>query len=226
MKKLRMIIDIIMVVLLPLLMAYSLIGEKLHEILGISIFALFIAHHIINRKWWTGLFKGKYNSVRILNTVVNLFLAIFMILQPISGILMSKYILKNVMISGTASTMRKIHMTLAYWGFVILCFHLGLHIKAMSAKISKHMHKAVRVIITVLFLLIAAYGVYAFKKRGLGDYLMMKVMFAFFDYKESKVRFLLDYAAIMVLFGELAYLIQSVLGELAGIRLEIGRRRN
>ncbi|MBQ9609102.1 MAG: hypothetical protein IJV15_16120 [Lachnospiraceae bacterium] len=38
---------------------------------------------------------------------------------------------------------------------------------------------------------------------------MMKVMFAFFDYKESKVRFLLDYAAIMVLFGELAYLIQS-----------------
>ncbi|MBQ8913268.1 MAG: DUF4405 domain-containing protein [Lachnospiraceae bacterium] len=211
MKKLRMIIDIIMVVLLPLLMAYSLIGEKLHEILGISIFALFIAHHIINRKWWTSLFKGKYNSVRILNTVVNIFLAIFMILQPISGILMSKYILKNVMISGTASTMRKIHMTLAYWGFIMLSFHLGLHIKAMSAKISKYMNKAVRVIIAVLFLLIAAYGVYAFKKRGLGDYLMMKVMFAFFDYKESKVRFLMDYAAIMVLFGELAYLILSAL---------------
>ena len=226
MKKLRMIIDILMVVLLPLLMAYSLIGEKLHEILGISIFALFIAHHIINRKWWTSLFKGKYNSVRILNTVVNIFLAIFMILQPISGILMSKYILKNVMISGTASTMRKIHMTLAYWGFIMLSFHLGLHIKAMSAKISKYMNKAVRVIIAVLFLLIAAYGVYAFKKRGLGDYLMMKVMFAFFDYKESKVRFLLDYAAIMVLFGELAYLIQSFLGKSAEIRSEIGQRRN
>ena len=209
MKKLRMIIDILMVVLLPLLMAYSLIGEKLHEILGISIFALFIAHHIINRKWWMSLFKGKYNSVRILNTVVNLFLAVFMILQPISGILMSKYILKNVMISGTASTMRKIHMTLAYWGFIMLSFHLGLHIKAMSEKINKHMNKAIRTVIAVLFLLIAAYGVYAFKKRGLGDYLMMKVMFAFFDYKESKVRFLLDYAAIMVLFGELAYLIQS-----------------
>ena len=226
MKKLRMIIDILMVVLLPLLMAYSLIGEKLHEILGISIFALFIAHHIINRKWWTILFKGKYNSVRILNTVVNLFLAVFMILQPISGILMSKYILKNVMISGTASTMRKIHMTLAYWGFVMLSFHLGLHIKAMSEKINKHMNKTVRIIIAVIILFIAAYGVYAFKKRGLGDYLMMKVMFAFFDYKESKVRFLLDYAAIMVLFGELAYLIQSFLGKSAEIRSEIGQRRN
>ncbi|MBQ9279294.1 MAG: hypothetical protein IJ224_11755 [Lachnospiraceae bacterium] len=144
MKKLRIIIDMMMVALLPLLMAYSLIGEKLHEILGISIFALFIAHHI----------------------------------------------------------------------------------KAMSTKIGKHMNKAVRVIITVLFLLIAAYGVYVFKKRGLGDYLMMKVMFAFFDYKESKVRFLLDYEAIMVLFGELAYLMQSFLGKSAEIRSEIGRQRN
>ena len=59
MKKARMIIDILMVMLLPLLMAYSLIGENIHEVLGVCMFALFIAHHVINRKWWTGLFKGK-----------------------------------------------------------------------------------------------------------------------------------------------------------------------
>ena len=57
MKKARMIIDILMVVLLPLLMAYSLIGENVHEVLGICMFALFIAHHVINRKWWTSIFK-------------------------------------------------------------------------------------------------------------------------------------------------------------------------
>ena len=106
MKKVRMTIDIMMVVLLPLLMAYSLIGENIHEVLGICMFALFIAHHVINRKWWPGIFtpkraeemngghfrhKGKYNAVRILNTVVNLLLAVFMLLQPVSGILMSKY---------------------------------------------------------------------------------------------------------------------------------------
>lgn len=116
MKKVRMIIDILMTILLPVLMAYSLVGEQAHEILGLCMFALFIAHHVINRKWWTGLFKGKYNAVRILNTLVNLFLAVFMVLQPVSGILMSKYILKNVTIDGTASVMRTTHMTLAYWG--------------------------------------------------------------------------------------------------------------
>lgn len=198
-----------MVVLLPLLMAYSLIGENIHEVLGICMFALFIAHHVINRKWWSGIFKGKYNAVRILNTVVNLFLAVFMILHPVSGILMSKYVLKEVTISGASSTLRTIHMTFAYWGFIMMSFHLGLHIRTISAKMKSCMNKVVRTVITVLFLLIAIYGVYAFIKRGIGDYLLMKVMFAFFDFSESRVRYLLDYAAVMVLVAEIAFWVQN-----------------
>ena len=85
-----MIIDILMTMLLPVLMAYSLVGEQAHEILGMLMFGLFVVHHVImiNRKWWTGLFRGKYNAVRILSTVMNIFLAVFMIMQPVSGILM------------------------------------------------------------------------------------------------------------------------------------------
>ena len=139
MKKARITIDILMVVLLPLLMAYSLIGENVHEVLGVCMFALFIAHHVINRKWWSGLFQGKYNAVRILNTAINLLLAVYMILQPVSGILMSKYVLKEVTISGASGTLRMIHMTLAYWGFVLMSFHLGLHIRAIAAPFTKKM---------------------------------------------------------------------------------------
>ena len=46
-----MIIDILMTMLLLVLMAYSLVGEQVHEILGVLMFGLFIAHHVINRKW-------------------------------------------------------------------------------------------------------------------------------------------------------------------------------
>ena len=83
-----MIIDISMTVLLPLLMAYSLIGEKFHEIAGTAILVLFVIHHIINRKWYGALFKGKYNARRVFQTVLDMLLLIFMILQPVSGILM------------------------------------------------------------------------------------------------------------------------------------------
>lgn len=209
MKKARMMIDVLMVVLLPLLMAYSLIGENVHEILGICMFVLFIAHHGINRKWWTSLFKGKYNAVRILNTAVNLFLAVFMILQPVSGIFLSKYVLKEITISGASSTLRTIHMTFAYWGFLMMSFHLGLHVKAVSAKLRRKMKKEVKYALAVFFFLVAIYGVYAFIRRGIGDYLFMRVMFAFFDFGESRVSFLLDYAAIMVLVAEIAYWIQA-----------------
>ena len=41
-KHIRTVVDMAMIVLLPMLMAYSLIGEKLHEIIGTILFALFI----------------------------------------------------------------------------------------------------------------------------------------------------------------------------------------
>ena len=209
MKNARMIIDILMVIILPLLMAYSLVGENNHEVIGICMFTLFIAHHVMNRKWWTGLLKGKYNAIRTLNTAINLVLAVYMILQPVSGILMSKYVLKDVTISGASGTLRTIHMTFAYWGFILMSFHLGLHVRAVTLPIAKKMNKLAKMILAILFLIVSLYGVYAFIKRGIGDYLLMKVMFAFFDFGESRVRFLLDYATVMVLAANVGFYIQS-----------------
>ena len=65
MKRLRMTMDIAMTVLMPLLMAYSLIGETFHEIIGTLIFILFIIHHMLNRKWSGALFKGRYSPDRV-----------------------------------------------------------------------------------------------------------------------------------------------------------------
>ena len=209
MKNARMIIDILMVIILPLLMAYSLVGENYHEFIGICMFALFITHLVMNRKWWTGLLKGKYNAIRTLNTAINLVLAVYMILQPISGILMSKYVLKDVTISGASGTLRTIHMTFAYWGFMLMSFHLGLHVRAVTLPIAKKMNKLAKMILAILFLIVSLYGVYAFIKRGIGDYLLMKMMFAFFDFGESRVRFLLDYATVMVLVANVGFYIQS-----------------
>ena len=41
------ILDILMIAALPVLMAYSLVGETLHECIGTAMLALFIAHHIL-----------------------------------------------------------------------------------------------------------------------------------------------------------------------------------
>ena len=211
MKQVRTTIDILMVIALPLLMAYSLLGENNHEVIGICMLAVFLVHHIINRRWWMSFFKGKYSITRITDTIVNLLLAVYMILQPVSGILMSKHVLTEVTINGAAGTLRTVHMTMAYWGFILLSFHLGLHVRRISASFKKNVGKGTKIAITVVALLISAYGVYAFIKRGIGDYLFMKVMFAFFDLSEPVLLFWLDYAAVMVLVATIGYCMQTVM---------------
>lgn len=195
-----------MTVLLPLLMAYSLIGEKFHEIAGTAIFVLFIIHHILNRKWYGALFKGKYNARRAFQTALDLVLLVFMILQPVSGILMSKHLYTFIQIPGISSLMRQIHMALAYWGFVLMSVHAGTHLQLLCRKFltKKPLAKTRCVILTVL---VCLDGIYAFFKRQLASYMFLKITFAFFDFDESRVLFILDYLAVMILFAAIGLLI-------------------
>jgi hypothetical protein len=66
--KWKIIIDILMTVLLLLSMSYLLVGEEMHEWIGSGLFLLFIVHHILNRKWFTTVFKGKYTALRFCRT--------------------------------------------------------------------------------------------------------------------------------------------------------------
>lgn len=59
----KWITDLAMTVLLLLLMAYSLVGEVLHEWMGIAMLALFILHHIWNRAWYRSI--GRAGHLRI-----------------------------------------------------------------------------------------------------------------------------------------------------------------
>ena len=47
------------------------LGDVLHEWLGIAMTVTLILHHILNRKWYKAVFKGKYSPYRIVMTAVN-----------------------------------------------------------------------------------------------------------------------------------------------------------
>ena len=53
-----------MTVLLVCLMAYQVTGEALHEWFGIGMTVLVIVHQILNRKWYSALFQGRYLNNR------------------------------------------------------------------------------------------------------------------------------------------------------------------
>ncbi len=56
-RKIQIMVDLCMILLLPLLMAYNLIGEVAHEYFGIAMVLLFLCHHLLNRHWYKSLAK-------------------------------------------------------------------------------------------------------------------------------------------------------------------------
>ena len=201
MKKnnLRHIIDISMIVLLPMLMAYSLIGEAFHEIIGTIMFLLFVMHLILNRRWYAGLFKGRYSAARILQTIINLSLLVFMLFQPISGILMSKHLYTFLPTLPVSAYARTSHMVVAYWGYVLICMHAGLHIAGPVKRLYEK-NKKVCMTVGLAVVTISIRGIFAFINRGFLGYMTGRVAFAFFDYSEPFLYFFFDYISIMILF--------------------------
>ena len=102
----------------------------------------------------------------------------------------------------------------AYWGFVFMSLHLGLHwsvIMGMARKLTKKSSRPCKWILRMTAALIAGYGAYAFIKRDFGNYMLLRYHFVFFDFEEPLALFLLDYAAIMGLFVCVGYYISVLL---------------
>ena len=210
MIKKKQIVDIAMVVVLPFLMTYELIGEATHEILGIAMLALVVTHHLLNRSWHTHLLRGKYSLQRAVMTAMDALLFALLILQAISGIMMAKHTFGFLPHVGRRSIARTIHMTGAYWSFALMCVHAGFHMLPLMRKLQKQ--PAWRKIAAV-WMLISIYGVYALVKRQLPGYMFMQIQFAFFDYDEPLVFFLLDYLTIMMLYASLGIGLQILMGK-------------
>lgn len=201
-KYLKLIVDAVMSALLLLLMTYELIGAAVHEWLGIAMFILAILHHMLNRKWSGNVLKGKYSPLRILQTVLVVLVLFSMLGSMVSGVILSRHTLAFLPIHGGTGWARTVHLLCGYWGFLLMGLHLGLHWSVMLGIAGKSLKtSAVRTWVCRLAgLLAAVYGVYAFFKRSLPDYLTLKNHFAFFDFSEPLIWFLLDYLAIMGLF--------------------------
>lgn len=198
----KLAVDVLMTLALLVLMGYQFWGGTAHEWIGAAMFILFIAHHVLNMHWHKNLFKGKYTAFRILTLCVDLLVFAAMLAQMYSGIVMSRYVFKFLPIAGGMMFARRIHILGAYWGFLLMGLHLGLHWNMVVGMVRKNIHikkisKMRSVILFSLSALIAGYGVYVFIKRDFITYLFLKSEFVFLDYSETKILFYIDYFALM-----------------------------
>ena len=235
-QKLRIPLDITMTALSVILMGGTVLfpDDKVHQILGMVLLALWAVHIALKRKWYGAVLKGKYNPYRFMQTVVNFGILLCAILLAVSGMIMVWFVPETV--SVPLGFARTAHLVGSHWYYLFMSAHLALHIsvifnrikarRSKQAKVtggfdrrrgelrcqSNHRATSVRkIIFRVLVALVCAYGVYAFVARGIAKYLFFRQPFFFFDLEKGYLLFAADYLSILVLIATITHLVARVL---------------
>lgn len=199
----KLLLDVVMLILLLFLMAYPVTSPLIHEILGIVTLICFVIHHLLNRKWYQTLMKGKLSLIKKVYIFINFILLIDILVIFLSGLLP----FLNFMSIGMA---RKAHMMATYWGFILMAIHLGLHLQIMLVKIKKYISKQSRVVASIISfipVLLVIYGIIMFIKNQWITYLFLLREFIFVDPSIGLMQMLIETLAVFILFATLSYLV-------------------
>ena len=194
-RKTKRTIDILMTVAILLLLAFQVTGKRFHEYTGAAMLLLFIAHNVLNIRWYKNLFKGRYSPQRVWMTVVNIGLLICMLLQMYSGITMSQYAFAFLPSWSGEATARGIHLAISQWCFLFIGLHLGNHWQMIAGKIMRAVgrRKAGAIALKAVGYAAAICGLIVFVRSGIWKYMFLQQRFFIFD----------DAEPVMMTFGKL-----------------------
>lgn len=198
----KIIIDILMYVLFLLLMGQHLASGAIHEWLGIGLFVCFLAHNILNYRWYKALFKGKYTVQRSVQTAINSLLMLSFIGCMLSALMISGVVFQDMRIPGMMMFGRKLHMFSTAWCFVFMSMHLGLHIRAPK-------QKAAKIGFYTVMTAASLYGIYHFIVRKFYQELFLLTEFKWFDYDKTLLLYLFETLCISLAFVMLTYTIKK-----------------
>ena len=206
----KWITDLALIAVLLLLMGYSLIGEEIHEWLGVGMLFLLIFHHAVNAPWHRNFKQGRYTPYRCVQTALIVLLLFTALGSLLSGLVLSQYVLDVLPPHGVSELARAVHLPCACWGFLLMSLHLGLHWSTVMGSVrritgprapSKYRTAALRLLAAA----VSFYGLHAFFRSGLPDCLLLRSHFLFFPPDQTVPRFLMDDAAVMGLFLAIAH---------------------
>ena len=135
--RMRRLTDAGMTVCLFFLMGFPFFDMTAHMTAGTAFFLLLGLHHWLNRRWVSSLPRGRWNAVRYLQTGANFWLAAVMAALLWSSLILARPVLGNLPIPGSMTLGREMHMAAAYWGFLAMSFHIGLHGDMVISRLKK-----------------------------------------------------------------------------------------
>lgn len=129
----KIILDIVMAVVLISMFCYRAISPAYHEIGGIVLMVIFIAHVALNGPWVVSVLK-RFREVpgrAKLQCILDIALAVAMLLILVSGLMIAKVV---TIFSGGSFFWRALHIPVSYIALVLVGVHAGLAWHAVAHK--------------------------------------------------------------------------------------------
>lgn len=166
----RLILEIAMLGTFLSLLNYKYVQNFGHELLAAVFFFLFLIHTWFNRKWYTSLFRGRWNKMRMLTAAAD-FLLIASFASVIGiGIFISKQV---PVLSEGMRWLHPIHKAAGYAMLIALGLHIGLHWQIMLPRLKKHLPQNSNLLLKGLALLLVPGGAYYSDVYSVGSRLLM-----------------------------------------------------
>ena len=197
--KTKKLLDGLMFILLLFLMAFPFTGQMVHEWIGILTLLCFMFHHWKQRRWYQTLRKA--STIKKIFMTMNALMMMDLLLLFLSGFTMSQ--LLPFLDFMPIQLARKIHMTSAYWGFLLIAIHTGLHIQGVVVLMKKKMKQMpgiMRMMITGIPFLLCFYGIIAWIRSGWISYLLLLEDFVYVDEAISITQIMIDNFCIFLFY--------------------------
>lgn len=217
----RLALDSLAAVLMVAALAYWWLGNLAHEVIGTALFGLVALHAWFNRRWYLGLFRGRYDARRGAAAAVNLAFLVVMAVVLVTSILMSRDVFAFLGIEADFR-MRDIHMFASYWAVALLGVHLGLNwlivMNVTRGALGLRGRHPLRTWgLRAATACIALQGVQASTEMTFGTKLALSHALDMWDFTSQVPRFFVNYGAIIGLY--------AVIGHYARLLLTGLRRR-
>jgi hypothetical protein len=212
----RLVLDFVAAGLLLAALAYNLMGNLVHEIVGTAMFALLIGHNLFNRQWYGTVLKGRPEPRTLITRGINLSLLVSMLTLLVTSAIISQAVFSFLPLSSTVSA-RQIHTMVGYLALLIVAVHLGLHwtmIMGVARRLLRITgeNRIRTIVMRILAAGIAACGLQSLFAVNFSSKLLMQFELEFWDFQAATLAFFLHHAAIVGLGAAIGHYASQSLG--------------
>ena len=125
--------------------------------------------------------------------------------MALSGIVISRHVFVDTGIESGQGSARIVHMLGAYWGFIIMSIHAGMHGKFLTGMIKKRRKRGknsriAKITGNTAAAVIALYGAFVFIRSEIPLYMFLRTQFVYFDQAKPFLHYFTDYLSMMWLW--------------------------